>query len=163
MKPIVFKRSRKGVLVISGNALQKMLAYIQCKPHATEAGGVLLGRFILNCPDIIIDDVTTPLKGDKRSRTSLWRSETHQRLIDQAWHESEGTKVYLGEWHTHPEIIPTYSSVDERNWQALLNNTGIVSPVLYFIIVGIEDICIWQGSRKTRRRQKAILKRLRRV
>jgi integrative and conjugative element protein (TIGR02256 family) len=163
LKPYVFKQHRGGVIAISGTALEKMRKYVQRSSRATEAGGVLLGRFLLGSLDVIVDDVTTPMRVDKRTRYSLWRSEKHQQSIDKAWDESEGTCVYLGEWHTHPELVPSYSNVDEANWSMLLSESSIVSPKLFFVIVGIEEICCWQGQRQKATRPIGNFKKLRRV
>jgi integrative and conjugative element protein (TIGR02256 family) len=66
-------------------------------------------------------------------------------MIDQAWHISSGTCTYLGEWHTHPEPIPTPSVVDRSDWRRRLMTDQTTKP-LFFVIVGMEQTRVWQGT-----------------
>jgi integrative and conjugative element protein (TIGR02256 family) len=146
---MVLTKSNKGLLKLSNNVINSMNEYVQDKHHKDEAGGVLLGRFILNSKDIIIDKVTIPLQGDFRSRFRYIReADGHQSLINEAWESSDGTCNYLGEWHTHPEDYPNPSGQDLKNWKEILNTRTFSSQYLYFIIVGIEEIRIWEGYKR---------------
>lgn len=122
--------------------------YIQDHPHKSEAGGVLLGRFIISSNDVIIDRITIPMRGDKQSRFSFFRSaERHQQQITNSWLLSSGTCNYLGEWHTHPESDPHPSNLDIANWKQKLKNDVFDSAFLLFLIVGTERINLWKGKR----------------
>lgn len=57
------------------------------------------------------------------------------------WHQSGGLVDYLGEWHTHPQALPTPSSVDIREWHVLLKK---YSGPLVFVVLGITD-GLWVG------------------
>ena len=88
--------------------------------------------------------------GDKRTRTQFIRGEKmHQRIITSAWKKSNKTSNYLGEWHTHPEKYPSPSSQDFKNWKEILSTRTFSSLYLYFLIVGIKEINIWEGNRRT--------------
>lgn len=124
-----------------------MKRYIQSEPQKPEAGGVMLGRHILNSGDIIVDKITIPMKADRQQRYHFYRSrKSHQTLIDIAWRESNGTCTYLGEWHTHPEVTPFPSYVDILNWHRKLL-TDYFSKALFFVIVGTIEIKVWEGQR----------------
>ncbi|GAX38908.1 hypothetical protein NIES3585_49600 [Nodularia sp. NIES-3585] len=127
-----------------------MLAFVQhtrCKP---EAGGVLIGRFIRDSADIVIDEVTVPMSGDRKRRFNFWRSrQPHQQVLDKSWLESGGTSTYLGEWHTHPENIPVPSDTDIKNWQDRLKKDIFNGDTLFFIIIGIKILRVWDGSKTT--------------
>ncbi|WP_452222146.1 Mov34/MPN/PAD-1 family protein [Lacinutrix salivirga] len=154
---MVLKKSNKGLLKLSSNAISAMNAYIQDENYKDEAGGVLLGRFILNSKDIIIDKVTVPLEADIRGRYRYIRdANQHQKLITKAWNNSDGTCNYLGEWHTHPEDYPTPSGQDIKNWKEILENRIFSSQYLYFVIVGIEETRVWEGYKR-----KLSIKRIR--
>ncbi len=71
-----------------------------------EAGGVLLGRHLLDTEDVVVDEVTTPQKSDRRSRFSFFRSKRHNVIAQDRWSEDASTLAYLGSWHTHPERDP---------------------------------------------------------
>ena len=146
---MIILRSNKGEFKVNETPLSRMNSFRQDETHKTEAGGVLLGRFIINSKNIIIDKVTVPMFGDKRSRYSFIRGEKmHQRVITNAWRKSAGTCNYLGEWHTHPEEYPTPSNQDIKNWKQILATRIFSSQYLYFVIIGTKEIGIWEGSKR---------------
>jgi len=150
MKSPIFTKSDGGKLEISSNAISCMLAFVQDTRCKAEAGGVLIGRYIRESPDIVIDEVTVPMAGDRKRRFSFWRSrQPHQQVLDQSWLESGGTSTYLGEWHTHPENIPIPSDTDIKNWQARLKKDIFSGDTLFFIIIGIKILRVWEGNKKT--------------
>lgn len=125
----------------------EMYAYMQDTYETAEAGGVLLGRYILNSSDVVVDEISTPVVEDCCTRTSFLRSAyLHQQAIDAAWFASGGTRNYLGEWHTHPEPDPSPSPVDMRHWRKRLLDR-IDSDILYFVILGTKRLNVWQVDR----------------
>lgn len=154
MKPIVFSKIDGGKLKIGTKALTQMQKYIQNKFYKREAGGVLLGRYIINSLDVVIDEVTTPMCGDRRGRFKFLRARRlHQKIIDRRWQQSEGTINYLGEWHTHPEPIPTPSKQDIRDWRRKFNEDFFDGNSLHFLILGIEGLIVWEFSKKSLKRE----------
>lgn len=148
-KGIHFERPATGAVKIAEGALKTISPFVQVAPGSSEAGGVLIGRHILHSSDIVVDAVTVPLKGDRRSRSGFHRhAKGHQAILDRAWAGSGGTSVYLGEWHTHPEPNPTPSSIDMSDWLRRLRSDVVEAPFLFFMIVGQRDICVWEGSRQ---------------
>ncbi|MEW6573748.1 MAG: Mov34/MPN/PAD-1 family protein [Bacillota bacterium] len=146
----IFKRAESGSIKISDNALQVIFQFRQLLPDATEAGGVLLGRFILESEDIVVDDVTTPGEEDKRTRNRFVRNKRrHQLEVTRRWRESGGTCNYLGEWHTHPEPMPLPSPEDICDWRRTLREAQFDSETLFFVIVGTDDLLTWEGFKKT--------------
>lgn len=144
-----FVLSNDGKLKISEDVLKSMFMYVQDQRHKREAGGVLIGRFIKNSKHIVVDEISVPMAGDVRSRAFFKRGvKKHQKVIDNAWERSNGTLNYLGEWHTHPENYPSPSSIDLSSWKSKLTNDTFSSRYLYFIIVGIEEIGVWEGDRR---------------
>ena len=138
-------RANGGHFEIGPGPLATIRDYAQDVPHKLEAGGVLLGRHILNTLDIVVDLVTTPLPGDHQSRVRFFRARRrHQAAIDRAWKDSGGTYTYLGEWHTHPEPGPMPSLVDQLNWRRKLM-VDRFSISLFFVIVGTEAVRVWEG------------------
>lgn len=142
--------SNKGKFKISEEALDRMKKFIQDTEEKNEAGGVLLGRFIIDSKDIVIDEVTIPMIGDKCTRYSYIRNaKPHQRIIDSKWDKSNGTCNYLGEWHTHPENYPSPSGKDIDSWKKRMKEDVFSSRYLYFIILGIKEMRVWEGDRRT--------------
>lgn len=127
-----------------------MLGFVQLSDEATEAGGVLIGRHILGCRDVVVDRVTIPMPGDRRRRTRFDRARRrHQEVLDEEWMRSRGTRVYLGEWHTHAEPRPRPSQIDMDDWHRRLARDHVEAEFLFFAIVGQVEIRVWEGSRLT--------------
>lgn len=153
MQPTLVERRRflrpdGAVLVLDSAAIAVLLRFQQVRRCDAEAGGVLLGRHILDAPHVVVDEVTTPMKGDQRWFTGFHRGrEAHQRVIDARWASSGGTCQYLGEWHTHPEPVPHASFVDMADWRRRLRADVFDGDTLHFVIVGTEAIRVWEGNR----------------
>lgn len=146
-KGLTFVRPNSGRFKLSRAVLEIMYQFIQNEHEKPEAGGILLGRSILDTNDIVIDQITTPMLGDFQSRFHFARSQRrHQCVIDQAWRTSNGTCTYLGEWHSHPEFVPSPSFVDRCDWQRKLL-VDKFSSYLFFVIVGINEVRVWEGRR----------------
>lgn len=146
---MIWNRRRIGNIKMSQETLEAMNI---CKKKAInnqkEYCGVLLGREILNSSNIIIDKITEPSKFDIQRKFYFFRdSKYHQRIIENEWKESNGTCNYLGEWHTHLEDIPIPSSTDIKEWKKALKKFKYDGDALFFIIVGMKKIKIWEGNK----------------
>jgi integrative and conjugative element protein (TIGR02256 family) len=145
-RDLIFYRSGGAAVKIAPPALAVMLSFRQTTATAKEAGGILLGRYIIDCQDVVVDEATAPTRSDRRTRFTFHRDAiSHQRIIDERWHASRGRFHYLGEWHTHPETSPTPSSVDLADWRRRLRTDRFDANSLLFIIVGIRNLRIWEG------------------
>jgi integrative and conjugative element protein (TIGR02256 family) len=128
--------SHNGRFYIATEASATMLGFLQHGPRRYEAGGVLIGRHLIGSEDIIVDRVTTPMRGDKRSRFSFYRAhKRHQRAVGRAWNASRGVYTYLGEWHTHAEPVPSPSGLDERERIRILETAQCSHPI-FFVVLG---------------------------
>lgn len=146
--PLVFCKGNGGRLGISAAALEVMQSFTQREPRDTEAGGVLIGRFIEGGEDVVVDLVTSPLAGDRRSRFRFHRAQrAHQEVIDREWHLSGQTRTYLGEWHTHPEPSPTPSTIDLNDWRRRVKRDTFHGETLHFLIVGQAEVRAWEMQR----------------
>lgn len=142
---MVFQKPNGGRLGVADAALDVMLSYRQQRPTDTEAGGVLIGRFIRDSDDVIVDIATQPMPGDRRRRTSFYRSKrAHQEAINEAWRTSNGTHTYLGEWHTHPEPNPSPSMTDLQDWRKRIQRDTFHGDTLHFLIVGQNEVGAWE-------------------
>lgn len=145
---LVYRVTPKQRLIIVEHALQQMQAFAQHRPEDSEAGGVLLGRHLLDSRDVVVDEVSAPQSSDRRSRYGFFRSSKHEQLARQRWLEENNTSAYLGLWHTHPELDPTPSGVDQRDWQKAVAGDTYEGDRLFFPIVGTDCIRIWTLSRR---------------
>jgi len=145
---LVYRVTPRQRLVIVESAMQQMQTFAQHRWWNREAGGVLLGRHLLDSYDVVVDEVSTPQSGDRRSRFSFFRSSRHEVVARQRWLEHQRTSAYLGLWHTHPESDPTPSSVDRHDWQQAVSADTFEGDRLFFPIVGTSRIRVWTLSRR---------------
>lgn len=109
--------------------------YKQIGKKQHESGGILLGKIYNNL--IIIDQISEPSKEDKSGRFHFFRNvKKAQKITEQAWIESNGERIYLGEWHTHPEDIPTPSSDDKKLVDNMLKHSRLEIDFLFMVIIG---------------------------
>ena len=142
-----FRRSNGGVFEFSQPALAILASHRQLSASAAEAGGVLLGRFIVSSQDVVVDEVTSPTRYDKRWRFFFKRAKrSAQARVEEAWRESQGTRNYLGDWHSHPEDNPTPSCIDTRGWKKTLRKAHVESEALFFVILGRTTVRVWEGT-----------------
>lgn len=135
------------LLIFTDDAVEQMRSHAQRSLLQREAGGVLLGRHLLDSNNFVVDEVTVPQKADKRSRFGFFRSHQHSALAQAKWAASQGTAAYLGLWHTHPEADPTPSYVDRSDWTKAVAMDTFHGEELFFPIVGTKRIRVWTKSR----------------
>lgn len=115
----------------------------------TEAGGLLLGRYVVDTQAVIADEVTEPAPGDLREPAAFHRlDDAHNAIIRARWEESDGRIHYVGEWHTHAEPWPRPSHIDLGAWEGLLRDASDGrpdNPPLLFVIAGQSSVGVWEG------------------
>lgn len=148
--PLSYLRDEGGTFQIGDQALTVLLSNRQSEPLDKEAGGILLGRLLLDTRDVIADQASNPAPADRRGRFFFHRARRPaQDKVHAAWASSNRTAQYLGEWHTHPEADPSPSNQDLSNWSKLLRVTVCEHASLFFVIVGLERVRVWEGNRAT--------------
>jgi integrative and conjugative element protein (TIGR02256 family) len=143
-----FARPTEGHFEIGEQAAAALLRHRQLRTQEPEAGGLLLGRLINESEDVIADQVTEPSASDRRGRFRFFRQrQSAQRFVDRAWIESFSTRNYLGEWHTHPEDVPSPSSHDLGEWSRIVATSVFEQKSLFFVIVGRVCIRVWEYAK----------------
>lgn len=137
---------KKYKISISKKVLDNILKYKQVNDN-DEAGGMLIGSIISNSNEIEIIDFTEPLKEDKRNKFRFKRSNKHNQILNEKWISSNFTKLYLGEWHTHPQEIAAPSLIDKKAWEMLLFKSNTESDILIFLVIGTSTMDIWIGDK----------------
>ncbi len=124
--------------------LNTMKKYLQVNSEDLEAGGVLIGKENMYNNDLVIEFITEPLKNDKRKRNRFHRKDKGHLDIFKTLHRNNfETYAYLGEWHTHPESEPNYSSIDYSNWKKI-GKSAPYGVIHYHIIAGYDAFRIWE-------------------
>jgi integrative and conjugative element protein (TIGR02256 family) len=99
------------VLVFTLGVLDRFRRYRQLRLWQKEAGGQLFATF--DSPRIVIVEATGPRRSDLRTRTTYAPDRVaEQREIAEM--RARGLH-YVGDWHTHPEKVPTPSWPDETS------------------------------------------------
>jgi integrative and conjugative element protein (TIGR02256 family) len=98
-----------------------------------ESGGVLLGTVHEN--GLLVTVATTPTRLDRQLRYFFERLPFgHRAVAERMWRHSGGTTRYIGEWHTHPQDIPTPSGIDLEEWRKLAKKRADKRPLLAVIV-----------------------------
>jgi len=133
-----------GFILIEDDVLSSLLDFRQQGPMAPEAGGILIG--FRRGVHLHVTHATMPGSLDRRSRFEFQRLDPiHQRTASKLWERSRETADYIGEWHTHPQVQPSPSSIDRREWGMI---TRAKSAPMIFAILGLQDWWIGIGQRK---------------
>ncbi len=143
---ISFGLPNGGKIIILDQASFRLLSYRQMSRHQKEAGGLLIGRHLLDNINIVVDQITEPTRWDKRLFNYFFRSRHHNKALNKKWVDSNKTQTLIGLWHTHPEPVPTPSAVDFEDWTKNLQYGEYVGDSLFFMIIGTESIRLWKGS-----------------
>jgi integrative and conjugative element protein (TIGR02256 family) len=148
MSTAIFSRANGGRVAFGDAAVNVFARSRQLGVCDAEAGGILIGRRVVESSDVVVDSATEPNIADTRSRFRFFRkARPAQRLVDAAWAASSGSRNYLGDWHTHPEDLPTPSRLDRQDWEEIITNAVFEQEFLLFVIVGRLYTRVWEMSR----------------
>lgn len=133
MEPLVFPIGESGQhIIFDVRVLEHFASHRQLHWWQPEAGGHLYAHFEGNTIRIV--RATGPKSGDLRSRFFFSFSKKRAQLeIDRNF--VEGLE-YVGDWHTHPEDIPTPSGIDLATMKSRFHSSKHRLLAFLFIIVG---------------------------
>lgn len=95
-------------LIFTKEVLTHLESHRQLRFWQSETGGLLFARLI-DC-DVVVEVATGPRKTDRRTRWTYRPDRfAEQQEIDDL--HPQGL-LFVGTWHSHPEPVPTPSSVD---------------------------------------------------
>lgn len=143
-KDIIINASERKVK-IDKEILDKMYMYKQLRFRDKEAGGILIGREEKNTGNWFIEYATEPYPKDRRGRYYFDRKDKqHIYFYKRLYEENFQIYAYVGEWHTHPEDYPNYSSIDIKGWRNIAEEINDIDKTYFHIIVGRKDIGVWE-------------------
>ena len=145
---LIYRRAEVGAVKLMPPVVKVLCDSRQLKGEDLESGGVLLGRLVDDCRDVLVDAVGRPGAKDRRGRMFFRRARASaQRLVKRSWRRSGGRQNYLGEWHTHPESFPQPSLRDVEEWKRIVREAEYDQGFLIFVIVGTVEIRVWEVDR----------------
>lgn len=153
---MIYKFDDKHI-VFTDHVVKILNSYRQIDKEQSESGGILIGKVYKDL--IIVDEISEPSEEDKSGRYYFFRNvQRAQRIIETAWKESNGERIYLGEWHTHPEDIPTPSRDDKKLLSNMLNDSQMEIKFLFMVIIGIKNtfVAVQEFGQKSARSLKKL-------
>lgn len=137
-------KNNETELHINESVVQKINAYRQMNRNECESGGLLIGRTDIHGKTRIYE-FTEPMKKDLRKRFTFKRLD--KRHLEEVRIANERCLYFKGNWHTHPQQVPSPSCLDIFSWKkAIKGSKPGESKHIFFIIIGIEKIKAWSGS-----------------
>lgn len=141
-----YKVSNQLVLEFTDEVLEQFNKNRQTG-KSKESGGILLGQVFDT--KIVIDEITIPSLCDKAGQLFFIRNAKRaQMVVDAAWAKSNGTRIYLGEWHTHPVPNPFPSNEDKKLILNMLKLSRMEIDFLLLAIVGLGENDFYVGFQK---------------
>lgn len=139
--PMVYSAFRQRVS-LSASVCELIHSHRQADIEQPEAFGVLIGTTSVDMRERWVELATSPMSGDCQSRYHFsLRDPGHQHHVDKAFARSGGSQIYLGTWHTHPEVSPKPSSVDKADWRRCIGRNE--RRPLLFIIAGTSETVVF--------------------
>ena len=112
-----------------------------------EMGGILIGKIYTDT--LSIKKITLPNKFDESGPRFFERNkDIAQIILDYEFTNSNGSMVYLGEWHTHAEKDPSPSGTDIEMIKKQLRENIIHSDKILLVINGIKSLYIGLCNKK---------------
>ncbi len=128
-------------VVISRQVQNTWLQEIKLSPKI-ETGGILCGYYVSN--SIFIDSVSSPGSRSSQSAIEFEMDEDFMvEFLDTQYSQTSGKNIYVGEWHSHPQVHPLPSEQDIQSmyeriieWQ----HGEIVFIIIGFIALTRENL-----------------------
>lgn len=107
--------------------------------YPNEFGGVLVGYYSDDKRTVNIIDSILPIDF-KSSKTTFERGVEGLREALEDYYDQSLSLVYIGEWHTHPNVDPNPSITDVAAMDTIANDedVAITNPILLIITVGTD-------------------------
>lgn len=116
------------------NHLLNYMYRLAADHHPKEFGGILCG--IRTEGDWFITDFEVPEKYSSSTTNFTRYANRLNKYLKSAYDESKGHIEYLGEWHTHPNARPDYSSNDKKSMLELAADKRVTTNTPILIIMG---------------------------
>lgn len=131
---MILKIEKIGLSLEAEDELLNKLLEIGKTHYPKEFGGFMIGYYSEDNKHLQITDTILPKKY-KASKYSFERSTKGVENELTEFYTGNPRKIYIGEWHTHPDNSPIPSASDISAINTIINNkeTSIDNPVLLII------------------------------
>jgi integrative and conjugative element protein (TIGR02256 family) len=132
---------KQYTIVLHVESIRMMNHFTQLQKHQPEAGGIILGQVRGDTVQVL--KLSPPTELDKASRYNFERHRlSAQIIINYEFFNSHQQTTYLGEWHSHPEDLPTPSPTDERMIEQQFRKNQFQTPFLLLLIKGQKGLYV---------------------
>lgn len=121
--------------VFISNHLIERLYTVSLLHYPKEYGGILTGIRKNNLTYIL--DFETPKMIENSDNEFVRHVENINFHLKSIYDSSDGTLEYLGEWHSHPNSSPEYSSNDQKSMIEISNDPDVKTNSPMLIITSI--------------------------
>lgn len=143
-----FKIANGPIIDITPNVIERAYDYLQRDIHDAESGGYLVGFENFETSNITINDISLPSEEDERNRIFCkLKSMAHKLFLS---HQKKQQNYYMGSWHTHPQICPSPSPIDYKDWKETLLYDKTGCDYAFFLIFGIKEFRFWYANYETK-------------
>ncbi|MFN9320315.1 MAG: Mov34/MPN/PAD-1 family protein [Chitinophagales bacterium] len=131
---MILKGEKIGLSIEVDNKLLNSLIDIGKDYYPNEYGGFLIGYYSNESRHLHVTDTILP-KDFKASKYSFERSSKGITKELVTYYEETPQKIYVGEWHTHPNNSPIPSMTDISAMNAIVGNqeSCLANPILLII------------------------------
>ena len=133
------------VVDILTNVLEEISCWLQKDMLQNESGGYIVGYQHHKTGNIVLESVSTPFPLDIKSRIFFGMKDPRHKVF--LLKAKRRKSYYMGVWHTHPQSIPTPSSVDWEDWMQTLIEDKTACEYIFFIIAGSLGMRVWVGNK----------------
>lgn len=124
---------------IKPEVIQQLKSYAQ--HNGNELCGVLTGSQI-DEKKYRVSKVSPPCVASNTRCGCVRDAQKGNAFIVDDYEQSKHTRVYIGEWHTHPEQNPTPSSTDISSIVSNYHSSLLALPIIVMVIVGINSLYV---------------------
>ena len=133
---IVFEIGQSGqCLVLKAGVLNHLSKHQQRDRHSPEAGGQLFASF--NDQVVVVEEATGPRSSDRRFRDLFIPNRRDEQ--NEIYEMHRKGLHFVGDWHTHPEPIPSASRSDLDSIKEIFIKSKHYLNGFLMIIVGTDD------------------------
>lgn len=131
---IKYIQQETGLYLSINHSLLESMKQLTLQHFPNEFGGVLVGNYALNGTQVNVIDFICPQQY-QQSPTYFKRETTFiNEKLEDIYLTTKGNIFYIGEWHSHPNIIAAHSHHDYMSMcQLLPTETKIENPLLLII------------------------------
>jgi integrative and conjugative element protein (TIGR02256 family) len=122
-------------LVVTASVLNHFIKHRQVDQNSSEAGGQLFAKFSED--QVTISKVTGPRITDRRSRYTYVPNRRQEQQGINDMHRAGFH--FVGDWHTHPEAVPTPSPSDMRTIMEAVAKSRHRLLGFVMIVIGSSD------------------------